>query len=71
MGVWPENWDSVQVFISLGTQWTVGPGGPIGLVYASLPVVLRRWRIPLDRRDAVFDDLQVMEGAALEEMRQT
>ncbi len=67
--VWPENRQSVHVFMRLRTQWRVGMAGATGLDYAALTPEL--WRLtktrPRDRR-RVFDDLQVLEVAALNEM---
>lgn len=50
------------------TQWFVGMSGPTGLNYASLPELWRRLKVPTQDRDAVFHDLQVLEGAALHAM---
>jgi len=64
--VWQENADTVDMFMSLQTQWKVGPmGGYLGLDYpgvsAALNTVVRSWR----RRRDLFVNLQVMERAAL------
>ncbi len=66
--VWPDNWQSLVVFDAMGTQWNVGMGGAIGLQYASLSEVWRRTKTPIADRDDVFDDLRVMEQAALNEI---
>lgn len=51
-------------FCDLQTQWRTAPmGGVIGLVYASIPVVLEMHDIT-DRAQA-FKDIRVMEAAAL------
>lgn len=68
--VWPDNWASVLVFESMGTQWRTGPGGIVGLDYTPLPAVMR-WRgVPRKQRAQVFDDVRVMEDAALIFIRQ-
>ena len=64
--VWQENADTVDMFMSLQTQWKVGPmGGYLGLDYpgvsAALNTVVRSWR----RRRDLFANLQSMERAAL------
>lgn len=66
--VWPgANWETVQLFLGMQTQWErAGMDGTMtGLNYARLPVVAAglgiRWR-PL------FERLQVMEYAALQEL---
>jgi hypothetical protein len=66
--VWPDNWPAIMVYRSMRTQWNVGPAGPVGLVYASLGEVWRRLKVPPSDRDQVFQDLQVMEEAALTHM---
>ena len=46
-------------------------GQPCGFDYAALPEVWRRTKTPIHRRDEIFDELRLMEGAALEVMRPT
>lgn len=67
--VWPDCWPAVRVFIAMDTQWRSGMGGPTGLDYAALPEVWRRLKVPPSERDDLFADLQVLERAALGEMR--
>lgn len=64
--VWPENWQAVEVFDALGTQWAVAPSGKaIGLRYEAMPLVMRIHAVaPADRRQ-VFEDVRVMENAVL------
>lgn len=69
--VWPDNWLSVSVFDAMGTQWNVGPGGPVGLRYEALREVRSHFRVTAARWPAVFDDLRLMEAVALEQMQQT
>lgn len=63
--VWARNWPSLMAFLACETQWRVaaGLGGVIrlGLDYAAVDIVMRR----AAAGDAVFDDLMVMERAAL------
>lgn len=68
--VWPDNWQAVSAFIALGTQWRVGPGGPTGLDYTAIPVVLRALRVKRADHSDVFDALRVMEIEALSIMRE-
>ena len=63
--VWEENWCSVQAFARLGTQWRHGMAGPTGLDYAAVLASLRVMQIPEDDVRQVFEDIQVMESAAL------
>ncbi|MDQ0454719.1 DUF1799 domain-containing protein [Rhizobium paknamense] len=60
------NWDSLMAFLACDTQWRVvgvGLGGMvwIGLDYTACDVVFRRGKYA----DRVWDDLRVMEEAAL------
>ena len=66
--VWPENWDTVQFFLSLPTQWRYGMSGRTGLDYTAVLAMLREMRLPREQRDRIFAGVQVMEIAALEEM---
>lgn len=64
--VWQDNADTVDMFMSLQTQWRVGPmGGYLGLDYAGVAAALGAVvRAPARRRD-MFLNLQAMERAAL------
>ena len=52
----------------MGTQWRMGPGGPVGLDYGALPGVLRMMGAKRADWHWLFEDLRVIERAALEEM---
>jgi hypothetical protein len=43
--------------------------GPVGLDYAVLPFVMRQCGVSFSDRSNVFEDVRVMESAALEAMR--
>lgn len=64
----PANWTSLTTFIACQTQWVaeLGMAGLIwiGMDYPGVDVVLRRSRI--EDPDAVFADIQIMEGEALD-----
>ncbi|MFS8973857.1 DUF1799 domain-containing protein [Cupriavidus necator] len=66
-----DNWESLQLFLTLQTQWrqVAGMAGcvRIGLDYAAIETPLRLYEIKRKRRAALFNDLRVMEAAALEE----
>ena len=68
--VWPENWPAFDVFSRLGTQWSVSMGGPTGLRYEAVYPLLDRLHGDQDEWMQAFDDLQVMERAALDVMRE-
>lgn len=52
------------------TQWYVGMNGRTGLIYASLYGLLDRRGYQGDEWLRVFEDVRVLEVAALETMRQ-
>lgn len=62
--VWPENWPTVKLFLTVQTQWRYGPmGGVFGLDYTAIDVVFRYRKIEVT--PAQFAGLQVMERAVL------
>jgi len=63
--VWPGNELAFSTFSRLSTQWRVGMNGATGLDYTAVLAFIRALRLPRDRADALFGDLQVMEGEAL------
>ena len=67
--IWPEHWDAVQFFMRLPTQWRYGMSGRTGLDYTAVLAMLREMRLPREQRDRIFAGVQVMESAALEEMK--
>lgn len=56
---------ATHVFLALRTQWRIGMAGPTGLDYAVLPAVLRLEGVAAKDRAQMFEDLRVMEAAAL------
>jgi hypothetical protein len=64
-GVYPENWQAVQLFSAMGNQWHSSMGGREGLRYEALPVVEQRLGIKKKHSADVFAALQVMEREAL------
>ncbi len=62
------NADTIRAWLSCGTQWRAAVGFArliwLGLDYAGVDAVLRR--LKLADPDSVFDDLLIMEDAALE-----
>jgi len=66
--VYSENWQILELFISLTTQWRMhlGIGGVVfqGLDYIAVESVMRMLKIKA--KAEVFNGLQVMEKAAME-----
>lgn len=69
--IWPCNVKTVDLFIGLRTQWRVIAGFAgeryQGLDYPAVESYLRTMKIKRQKR--VMKELQIMERAALEEMR--
>lgn len=70
MEVWPENHAAFILFHDLFTQWRVGMSGPTGLDYAAMYPLLDRRAQSQQEWDQLFEDLQLMEAAALKQMRE-
>lgn len=68
--VWPENVQAYNLFQGLGTQWRVGMGGPVGLDYYVAYHRMDRMGLSPTDYDQLDQDLQVMEAAALDVMRE-
>lgn len=64
----PENVRAFEVFSALGTQWRAGMGGATGLDYNAIIPTLRLMNVPRADWPDVFDDLRVMESAAMTAM---
>lgn len=65
--LWPQDWPVWCLWRSLETQWLVGGmAGPTGLDYSVVLALIAR-RFKRRERDAVFELVQAMEDAALEE----
>lgn len=63
--VWPENHASWLLFISISTQWRMGPCGPSGLDYTVLNRELDDLGLSSEERLRMKDDIREIEYAAL------
>ena len=61
--VWEENWETVEMFLRMQTQWNMSMGGPSGFNYSSLDYLCRLYKV--EDPVTLFEGLQVMEYAAL------
>ena len=68
MEVWPENWQAWVLFCQVSTQWRVGMGGATGLDYGAIYPLLDRIAQDAPEWMDLFEDLQVLERAALKQM---
>lgn len=68
VGLWPENWPPVQLFLRYSTQWRVGMNGATGLDYNPILHDLDRRHLADDAYDDFMDCIRVIESAALDEM---
>lgn len=70
--VWPENWESLEFFVTVGSQWVTTENRYTGqrrfdrLDYAGVEAAARMLRLPRARLAALFPDLQDMERAVHE-----
>lgn len=60
---------SVDAFMAMQTQWRAASNGFYGLDYGVLNFILESLQIDRDLWPGVFEDIRVMEAAALSEMR--
>jgi hypothetical protein len=67
--IWPDNLQSVNFFISVCSQWRHNGFTVTGLDYGVFPAVLRMTGIPRKDWASVFDDVRIMEDAALAQLR--
>jgi hypothetical protein len=66
--IWPENVETLEVFVSCGTQWRVDPtsGTALGLDYSGVIAAIDMMGVARTRK--LFDDLRAMERAAIKEL---
>ena len=69
IAVWPDCWASFECFAAMRTQWRTGMAGATGLDYVAIDPVMRLKKIPRSERINTFEDIRVMEMAALEVMQ--
>jgi Phage related hypothetical protein (DUF1799) len=68
--IYPDNLASFELFNAMSTQWRISAMGSVtGLDYSALPAVMHMQSIKHREQSDRFKDLQVMEQAALETMR--
>ena len=60
-GVWPCNWQAVQLFIALATQWRVGMSGATGLDYGAVVAVMDCHGIKPKKRKSMLRKIRAME----------
>ena len=66
--VWPDNWRAFVLFSRVQTQWNMAIGGPTGLRYEAIYPLLDRETDTPNEWMELFQDVQVLESAALKQM---
>ena len=69
MEIWTDFEKAVDLFSFLGTQWRMGANGAIGLDYNVVYHKLDRMKLSDDDYAQMEADIQVLETAALAELR--
>jgi len=67
--VWDSNWDIVEMFLRMSTQWSTSFGGYVGLKYEVL--LLQGGLFDLYQvkdREKMLEGLRIMEFTALKEL---
>jgi hypothetical protein len=67
--IWPDNLRAVNVFIALSTQWRTSANRPYGLDYNVLYHKLDRMDLTPAEYECIEEDIRMMEGAALVQIR--
>lgn len=65
--LWPDSEEPFELWLGLQTQWNVGMGGAIGLLYPGVEACMRMRGIRPGERQRMFGLVQQMEQACLEE----
>lgn len=68
--LWPDCENTFWLWLSIQTQWLIGPNGPTGLNYTSVITYLRELGLARKERQQYLAELQMMERAALHELRE-
>jgi hypothetical protein len=67
--VWDDNWETVMMFLRMGTQWQVSMAGYTGMKYEVLLGAGGMFELyDVKDRRGMLEDLQIMETAALAEL---
>jgi len=67
--VWACNWPAFDLFSKVGKQWRVGFNGREGLDYNVVFHLMDRMGLDAKHWDWLFEDIRVLEEAALQTMR--
>ena len=68
IAVWPDCVEAVLLFVRVATQWRTTLSGVVGLDYNAVRAVAE-WR-GVRINEQLFEDLRVMEQAALEALNE-
>lgn len=66
--VWPGNWQTLRIFLSLSRCWRQDSwtGQFLGIPRTDIESTLNMWNVRRTHKRNILDNLVVMEGAALE-----
>lgn len=67
--VWESNWEVVQMFLRLQTQWRTNMSGVTGLDYTAAEWLFKLYSVEEPRE--LLEGLQVMEAAAMSKLNQS
>ena len=65
LDVWPCNWEAVQLFIAVSTQWRMGFAGAYGLDYSAVAAVMDMHGVKQRRRKKLLWQIRWMEREVL------
>jgi hypothetical protein len=69
--LWPEHWPAWGLYLEMAGQWRRAgmSGTPVALDYGPLFARMERMRLADDDWEDLFDDVRVLERAALDQMQ--
>ena len=67
--VWPENEMPLKVFMGVGSQWRMGPSGPVALDWNVAFRLMDLMGLKPKRQLEIVNSLRTMENAALSQIK--
>lgn len=67
--MWEENWNAIKFYMVIKTQWRVGMNGPYALDYNVMFQRMDRMKLSDDEHETLFQQMQLVEAYALNELR--
>ena len=66
--IWPENYQTYEIFRSVSSQWRVGPAGPTALDHNTVFKHMELMQLKPKKQLGIIQNIRIMEQAALDQM---